>query len=143
MISDISMEGSYYPSVNVGSGRIRLAGTDRGADELPRQAFLLQLPKQPVLLGEWRQRWAENGDDFDVEIVSFGHFPSEGLGLPTGRLEFTSEERVLAEDLVHSLFSNPLARQKHSAFRPERKGAFLGKVHFLAGWITERSRDQQ
>lgn len=138
MIDDITMEGHFFPTVAVRTGKVRLAGTDRGADELPRDAFIAQLPGRPVLIGEWRKRWAENGNDFDVEVVSFGYSQYEALGIAAIQLEFTAEERTLVKDLVRALFLNPLARQMHSSFRPERKGRFLGNVCFLPGWIPAK-----
>jgi hypothetical protein len=138
VIDDISMEGHFFPAVGVRAGKVRLAGIDRGVDELPRDTFIAQLPGRPALIGEWRRRWAENGNDFDVEVVSFGYSQYEALGVGAIQLKFTTDERTLVEDLVRALFSNPLARQMHYSFRPERKGRFLGNVYFLPGWMPAK-----
>ena len=61
------------------------------------------------------------------------------LGVGAIQLKFTTDERTLVEDLVRALFfSNPLARQMHYSFRPERKGRFLGNVYFLPGWMPAK-----
>ena len=136
MIANANIDDDYFITVALGAAKIRLAGTDRGPDELPREAFLAQLPGRLPMLGEWRQRWADNGNDFDVEVVSFGYLPSYGLEVPLGRQTFNKEERAVAEHLIRGLFSNKAATQKHAAFMPQRRGVFLGNVHFLWGWIT-------
>lgn len=136
MISNTNIDDEYFTTIAVGAAKVRLAGIDRGADELPREAFLAQLPGRLVMLGEWRERWAENGNDFDIEIVSFGYYPpSYGLGIATGKQTFNMQELAMAEDLIRGLFSNVIATQKHPSFSPRRRGVFLGNIYFLPGWI--------
>jgi|CXWL01.1.fsa_nt_gi hypothetical protein len=135
MDDTLTIEDRYFEAIAIGASKIRFAGIDRGADELPRDAFVAQLVGRAVMRGEWRPRWAENGNDFDVEIVSFGYPPNSCLGQKLGKQSFDREERGLLEELVHALFSNTTAKQKLSDFRPERKGVFLGRIYFLPGWI--------
>ena len=57
------------PTLNLPTGKIGFASMIRGWDEEPRDAFRVELPDRPTMFGEWRAKFADNGNDFNVEIV--------------------------------------------------------------------------
>src|SRR5271156_2435671 len=53
------------------TGRANFESVIRSWDESPQHAFSIELTGQPRLYGIWQPVFRANGDDFDVEIVSF------------------------------------------------------------------------
>ena len=77
------------PTLNLPTGKIGFASMIRGSDEEPRDAFRVELPDRPTMFGEWRAKFADNGNDFNVEIVGFGY-----LRKPFGEHVSASQEKV-------------------------------------------------
>jgi hypothetical protein len=90
-------------------------------------------------LGEWRQKWAKNETDFDIDIVSFGTLPVFEIG--SEMQTFAPDERSSVERLIQALFSNVEARKKHHSFSPKTAARFSGKINFLPGWIKVTRAD--
>jgi hypothetical protein len=124
--------------INFPNGAAGFAGFPRGVDDRGHFAFELRLPSHPGLYGEYRPKFAENGNDYDVEIVNFGFVSRNNLGNPNvgARLRFSSQQREVIEDLIVALVSNPEAREGIPPFS-SAKSHFLGRIHFLPGWINE------
>jgi hypothetical protein len=120
------------------NGAARFAGIPRGADERGHFAFEIQLPSYPSLYGEYRPLWAENKNDYDIEIVSFGFSSRDDLGNPYvgARQRFSLQQRKIIEDLIVALVSSPEAQSEVPPFSPNGS-RFLGRIHFLPGWIIE------
>ena len=64
------------------TGRASFESVIRAWSELPVHAFSVELTGHLVLYGIWRPKWAPNGNDFDVEIVSFGWADQYNVGNP-------------------------------------------------------------
>jgi hypothetical protein len=100
----------------------------------------IDLPGRPHLYGEYRQRFADNHNDFDIEIVSFGLTDPRNAGIPQpSRLRLSAQERAAAEQLIRVLFCSAEAaavREGMSAFSLQQS-TFLGGIHFLPGWILD------
>jgi hypothetical protein len=120
------------------TGKIRFGLSGRAWDEVGHDMFAVQLPNRPLLYGEWRQKWADNRNDFDAEVVDFGLFDRGNAGSPhpNHRQALTRRERTVVEDLVRKLFASTEAKKGVSNFSV-RGSTFLGHVYFLPGWIRE------
>ncbi len=118
------------------TGRVQFAGIPRSWDEIGRYAFSVELPNQPAMYGEWRAKFAENDNDFDVEIVSFGFLRASSLGDPTPahRRQFSEGDISIIQELIVALIASPAATAQVVPFT-SKKGKFLGKIHFLPGWV--------
>ena len=129
------IDDPYFAIVQAGDGKIRFGGFERGPDGVPRDTFAVQLPGRLLMYGEWAQKFAPNGNDFDVEIISFGFPPLYSVSGPEGLEVFSKIERESVQNLIAALFSNASATGPLPGFRPERKGRFLGRVNYHPGWI--------
>ena len=131
-----TIESAHYVTVTVGDSKIRFADVGRTWDERNHDLFLVQLSHRPLLYGEWRPRFARNGDDFDVEIVFFGLVDPRdaGMSLPARRVTVDQAERLVVEKLIRSLISNAEAKAQTWPFCSKR-GKFLGRIDFLPDWI--------
>lgn len=139
MFKNPSIYDDYFRVVETTAGKVRFGGTERGTDELPREVFAAQLTDRPVMYGEWRQKFGANGDDFNVEIISFGYPSSYSVAGEAGKESFARTEMAAIEELVAALFASADAKSQLAAFSPYRRGAFLGKIRFLPGWIRTPS----
>ncbi|WP_428682097.1 hypothetical protein [Reyranella sp.] len=130
-----TIEDPYFLLVQTGDGKIRFGGIERGPDGVPREIFAIQLPGRTPMYGEWTQKFASNGNDFDVEIVSFGFPPLYSVAGPAGLETFCVVEREAVQKLIAALFSDAAATGQLFEFAPERKGLFLNRIHFRPDWI--------
>ena len=99
-------------TLNFPTGKIGFGRTVRGWDEEPRNAFRVELPDRPMMYGEWRTKFADNGNDFDVEIIGFGYLRESHLGsaYPPHRKKFSAPERGVLEEMIRALFADKSAR---------------------------------
>lgn len=134
MIEDGS---DYYLTVKDGLSAMHFCGPTRCSDEIGRGLFAIHVSGFSKMYGEWREKWAENGADFDVEVVSFGfhYLVNVGSPHPNARRCFSAEEGAEIERLARILFENREAR--YQACNHEERGAsrFLGQISFLPNWI--------
>jgi hypothetical protein len=132
-----------FAIVTFDTGRAAFALSGRAWDEVGHDMFAIQLHNRPVLYGEWREKWAANRNDFEVEIMSFGYRDAFRAGSPnlSDRNIFTSRERTILEDLIRRLFLSSSATKNVPSFT-STKGRFLGGVHFSDGWILARTDTQ-
>ena len=137
----IEMDSEYVPSKSIvlklDGGEIALGFTARAWDEFGHSLIVVKLPGRTPLYGEWTDRYAENGNDFDVEILGFGYRDGYVVGSPNlaDRLIFSPDERTLVEALIRSLFSDPIARSTAMPFSNRIPPRYLGNVLFAPGWI--------
>ena len=131
---------THYVVLNIGRAKIRFGGADgRPWDEQHHDLFAVQLPGQPLVYGEWREKWAKNGNDFDIEIIDFG-LPDANMAGPDGNHQvYALRDRAGIEDLIRRLFSSVEARSCIWPFSSE-KGRFLGHIEFRTGWIRIHPR---
>jgi hypothetical protein len=113
-----SFETPHFPTVTVGDAMIRFDAVGRTADERDHDIYVTQLPGQPLLYGEWRPRFARNGNDFDIDILDFGLIDPRDFGIPSPlrRLRFDRREHAFIEELVLALFANEEARNRQWPF---------------------------
>jgi hypothetical protein len=130
------IESQYFPTVTVGDAKIRFAAVGRTADERNHEIYETKLPDRPLLYGEWRARYARNGNDFDIEILDFGFIDPHDFGIPSPlrRLRLDRRERSAVQELVLALFANEEARNRGWPFSSS-KGRFLGQIFFASNWI--------
>jgi len=134
MTQDISSD--YFVVLEIGGAKLRFGGADgRPWDEQWHDMFAVQMPKQPVVYGEWRQKWARNGNDFDAEIIDFGIFDANMAGAPDANHQvYALRDIQVIEGLIRKLFASAEARSRMPPFS-SRKAKFLGGIEFLPGWI--------
>jgi hypothetical protein len=138
MVDDIA--STHYVVLNIGRAKMRFGGASgRPWDEQNHELFAVQLPDQPLVYGEWRQKWAKNGNDFDIEIIDFGLLDANMAGPDGNHQVYAPRDNAVVEDLVRRLFSSVEARSGIWPFS-SRKGRFLGRIEFLAGWIRIHPR---
>jgi hypothetical protein len=89
-----------------------------------------------VLYGNYIYAFAENENDFDIEIGLFGYVDPYATGdlHPAYRQHFTAEESSAAERLIRSYF---LSNSFDHGFLPPAR--FLGGVSFRPNWIVQKS----
>jgi hypothetical protein len=114
-------------------GVARFASVVRGVDEAGHDMLEVQLDGQPKFYGEYRNRWAADGNSYDIEIVSFGYRNRDDAGLPEARGKFNSSEKIVIERLIRSLVALPHAREGLAVFNG---GQFMGNVMFAQDWIV-------
>ena len=90
------------------------------------------------MYGEWRPKWAGNGNDFDIDILSFGYGDQRNVGNPHphARTNFSYAEKLVVMGLIRHLFNNE--RPIGIAPFTSRKARYLGHVFFATGWIVCR-----
>jgi hypothetical protein len=127
---------SSLVTLNLPNGKIGFKSTVLGWDEEPRDAFRIELPDRPIVYGEWRSKFADNENDFDVEILSVGYLNVRHMGsaLLVHRKKFSASEQSAVEQLIRALFADQTAIAGMVPFT-SKKGRFLGAVIFVAGWI--------
>jgi hypothetical protein len=130
------IESPHFPTVIVGDAKISFSAVGRTADERNHDIYVTQLPGRPLLYGEWRARYARNGNDFDIDILDFGLIDPRDFGIPSPlrRLKLDRRERTSVQELVVALFANEEARNGVFPFSSS-KGRFLGQVLFDSNWI--------
>jgi hypothetical protein len=127
--------------MNFEHGEAGFAGPIRGGDEALHFVFELRLPSFPALYGEWRPKFEVNGNDFGVEIVSFGYVYRANVANPHpgARRRFSVEQQSIIQRLITALFSSAEAREGIAPFS-SKKATFLGGVRFSPGWIILNGR---
>jgi len=125
------------PILKLDGGEITLGFIARAWDEFYHRLIVVRLPHRPTLYGEWTAKYAENGSDFDVQILGFGYTDGYVVGSPnlSARAVFSPDERTLVEGLTRSLFSDPIARSTTAPFSLRTPARYLGNVVFSPGWI--------
>jgi hypothetical protein len=118
-------------------GKIRFAGLVRGGDELGHEIFEVSLPHhRSGLFGEYVQKWADNKNDFNIEIVRFGYLDQRNVDNlhPDAREKFSLAECATVQRLATALMNNAESQKGLSLFLPAH-GHFLDHVRFAPDWI--------
>jgi hypothetical protein len=111
----------------------------RSWDELPQDAFSVELTGQQVLYGIWRPKWAPNEHDFDVEIVGFGWASQSNIGNPNSatRRKLSVAQIADVKALTIALIEDPDVRRKIVPFS-SNTAHFLGRIKFAENWVLPR-----
>jgi hypothetical protein len=117
------------------TGRASFESVIRALDESPVHAFSVELTGHQVLYGIWRPKWVPNGNDFDVEIVSFGWADQYNVGNPNPmtRRKLSVEQAADAKALIVALVEDVDVRRKTVPFS-SKIARFLGCIDFQENW---------
>ena len=122
--------------VDFPEGRARFSGGIRGVDERGHETVAVSIGKQNYF-GEVRRSFMPNGQDFNVEIVSFG-FPSKeyvGEAPFEARQSLTSVELETARTLLFGMVQRGLSFAERPRVLTEYPDSrFMGKVVFREDW---------
>jgi hypothetical protein len=90
------------------------------------------------MYGEWKHRWADNQNEFDIEVLRLGYPDQFNVDNPhpLARQKLSDAEQEVVERLVGALFRNPQSQQGKVPFSSTR-ARFLGHIHFLPGWMLK------
>jgi hypothetical protein len=118
-------------------GRARFIGSIRGADELGHEGFVVEADGFPAMYGEIRNKFTENHNDYNLEIVLCGWPGKEWLGMqrPGLSYRFSEEEWDIIKSMLVRLVNAVKSQQDRPSFLNEYPNAhFLGGVFFADGW---------
>jgi hypothetical protein len=122
-------------SASFANARVGFGGIGVGIDEEPHELIKIERTESPIVFGEYRFLDAENQNDFDIEVSSFGYIHHRDVGTLDRRLTFSVAECEAIERLIRSFFANPDVFKK--TFLPPAR--YLGGLAFTPGWILRAS----
>ena len=122
--------------LKLGDGEIALGFVGRAWDDFSHDLIIVHLPGWTQLFGEWQPKFADNGNDFDIEILGFGYTSVHLSDTLADGFTFSKVERERIEALCHALFADCAKRQTPWPFKAPQS-RFLGNVVFAPGWIRE------
>lgn len=120
-------------------GRARFSGGVRGImDEQRHETFAVEVDGEEYF-GEIQNAFLPNGNDYNIEVISFGYGRDGDIGMPmrgrTCRI-FTATQA----SIIHTLIAQLIAAGIHYPNRPSilneyPDAHFMGQVLFRDGWI--------
>lgn len=122
-------------------GRARFSGGIRGVDERGHDTVAVGIGKQ-TYYGEARRSFMPNGNDFNVEIVSFGYLGKENVGEAPfdARQPLTLAQLETARILLVGLVQKGLSFAERPRVLTEYPDSrYMGKVLFRDGWALVQS----
>ena len=132
-----SYEPSPFDWVDLPDGRARFAGSIRGFDERGHETFAAEVDGREYF-GEIGRIFLPNGNDFNVEVLSFGYGDRGYVGMPmlgTCRV-FTAAEIATIQALAVQLIAAGMRFKDRLWLLVEYPNAhFMGQVFFRDGWI--------
>lgn len=132
--------------INFSEGRARFAGGVRGWDEAGHDTFAIEIEGREWF-GELRSLFLANGNDFNIEIVSFGYSDRDSVGMPLpclGSRAFNRGELEHCKALVLRLIEAGMGFSIRPNVLLEYPDAhFQGKVFFRDGWALESATPQK
>lgn len=125
-------------------GRARFSGGIRGGDERGHETFTVEVDGISYY-GEINHAFLPNGNDFNVEITSFGYTDKQNVANPSlgARREFTASALRIVRELILKLTQAGLDfEDRPSALGEFQNSRFKGRAIFRGGWAREvRSHD--
>jgi hypothetical protein len=122
--------------LDFGTGRARFTGGIRGADERGHETFAVEVDGAEYF-GEIDRAFLPNGNDFNMEIVSFGYTDRAYVSapFPSARETFTPAALEVMQLLICRLVEAvSKAAEKPSIMGEYPDAHFMGKVFFREGW---------
>lgn len=127
--------------VDFKEGRARFSGGIRGWDEVGHQTFGVEMDGRE-LYGEVRTAFLPDGYNFNIEVVSFGYFSKDDVGMPRLGQSSTSLSSVAAKK-ARSLIVQLVTYTSELGKSEERpivmlitdKAQFMGTVFFSNNWV--------
>jgi len=118
-------------------GRVRYTGGAANREE-PKEAFAIELRGQ-VYYGQIKEQFSPNGNDYNLEIVSFG-WPENGwFGIePNPKIctAFTFKEIKTIQTLLYKAIQIWRQLEHRPIFLSESmKSHFMGEIMFRDGWV--------
>lgn len=130
------MSVTTFDWLDFGQGRARFSGGIRGADERGHETFAVEV-NGTEYFGEIDRAFLPNGNDYNIEIVSFGYTDRAYVSapFPNAREKFTPA----GLDVMQSLICGLIEAASKAAEKPYIMGEypdahFMGKVIFREGW---------
>ncbi|GLQ99386.1 hypothetical protein [Dyella mobilis] len=123
--------------VDFEDGRARFSGGIRGWDELGHETFCVELNGDPRY-GEAVTVFEQEGDNFGLEIISFGYHSTGYVGMPAStRAPFSAVDIEKIKSMVTRL-ADIVSQCDHPPFVLSRgiTSRYTGKVVFQDGWIN-------
>ena len=136
------MEGDQQPFgwVRFPEGRARFSGGIRGWDEAGHDTFAVEIAGREWF-GEIDNVFLDNGNDFNIEVVSFGYADRSSVGMPRpclGSTTFDVGELKTIQSLILQLVKAGLEFEPRPFVLSEHPDShFQGKVLFRDGWALE------
>ena len=118
---------------------VKPGGGVRGPDETGISLVCVERKNGPPLFGEWDFIFAENGNDFGVELGRFGYPDRESAGStsPYMRQKFSSEEIEYLKSILIPFFTEVESWKGWMPSALMRGGPLLG-VRFASDWILDK-----
>lgn len=115
-------------------GRARFCGMQRGWDERGHVVFAIEIGGT-VRYGEIDQVFLDNGNDYNIEVPTFGYARAEEVGLPGAQDAVSADELRVAQVLLVQLVRAGLAFEDPPNILVQSGiSRFMGKVLFREGW---------
>lgn len=120
-------------------GRTRFSGGVRGImDEQRHETFAVEVDGE-AYFGENQNAFLPNGNDYNIEVVSFGYGRDGDIGMPMrGRTcrVFTVTQASTIQTLITRLIAAGIHYPNRPSVLNEYPDAhFMGQVFFRDGWI--------
>lgn len=120
-------------------GRARFSGGVRGImDEQRHETFAVEVDGEEYF-GEIQNAFLPNGNDYNIEIVSFGYGRDGDIGMPMrGRTcrVFTATEASTIQALITQLIAAGMHYPDRPSILKEYPDAhFMGQILYRDGWI--------
>ncbi|MBS0201026.1 MAG: hypothetical protein JSR70_11300 [Proteobacteria bacterium] len=128
---------SPFDWVQFPEGRARFAGTFRCWDETGRKAFALELQGNEYF-GEIQRAFLPNGNDYNIEIVSFGYGAGNCVGMQmvgTCRVFTITEIEIIQTMIIELVAAGKRFPDPPSLLDQYADAHFMGEVIFRDGWI--------
>ncbi|WP_369980071.1 hypothetical protein [Xanthomonas bundabergensis] len=122
--------------VQFAEGRARFSGLVRGVDELGHETFAVEVDGNEFF-GEIRTSFLPNGNDYNIEVVSFGYGSEKYLGMPIhdGCQIFSQAQINTIRTLIVQLIAAGTRFSDRLSLLTEYPSAhFKGDVNFRDGW---------
>ncbi|MEP7187200.1 MAG: hypothetical protein ABI767_15320 [Rhodanobacter sp.] len=121
-------------------GKAKFSGGIRGGDERRHETFAVEL-KNTVLYGEIENVFLPNGNDYNIEVISFGYGMEANVGNPhpNARGAYTFAELQIIKSLIVQLLQAGLHFEDRPSVLTEYPNAhYMGKILFREGWANVR-----
>ncbi len=128
--------------IDLPEGRARFSGIQRGWDEQGRVTFGLEIDGAERY-GQLDQVFRDNGNDYDIEVITFGFGRPEDVGMPGAQVAVTGDLLLRIESLVIGLVQAARRLERPPNILVEgATSSFMGNVLFRAGWALVAAPDQ-
>jgi hypothetical protein len=114
-------------------------------NELPHETFCVEMNGQE-LFGEVKAIFSENGNNYNLEIVSFGYKDKGNVGAPVDESWVVAVTKIQAQQvtiLLRKLISIASELDDPPFVLGRAKELFLGGINFKDGWVRLKNSDAQ